>query len=112
MIYYLRTKTGKNIFETEIYKEIYKETGKNYVELHSSVYIENYSLFLLNIEDSIKRLEFIKTIDMLSELRGWLWEVYFMTKKNTGESYDDVLKEVRKTLKKVAKKYELNIVED
>lgn len=49
----------------------------------------------------------------MSELRGWLHEVYFGTgRENTFQEYDGVLDEVRKQFNALAEKYSLQVVED
>jgi hypothetical protein len=72
--------------------------------------IKAYSTFLL--DNPNRKDEIIKTFSELSELRGWLWEKYFMGSKNDPKEYDNVVKEVTKILKDVAKKFSLNFVTD
>lgn len=121
MILYLRDKNGKDVFETEIYvKTDYESDGTNhrYVELSANVHIEGYSRLIISILDlgysgnSIEVLNFINEFDNLSELRGWMWENYFMNKKNNPNELDLVVKEVKGMLNLVAKKYELRLIED
>ena len=75
------------------------------------VCVEPYSKLLLSQPEE-EREELIYTFDALQELRGWLWESYFMGRKNTSSEYDNVLGELRTMLKKVAKRYDLMYVED
>lgn len=117
MILYLRNSKNKTLLDVELYikKENdddtdWQHTAKSFIELHSTVPIETYSKFLLDNLDH--KEEIIKTFSELSELRGWLWEKYFMGSKNDPKEYENVVKEVTKILKKVAKKFSLTFVTD
>ena len=48
----------------------------------------------------------------MSELRGWLWERFFMGDDNDPEKYPEVIKELQIMLKGFAIKYDLYYVED
>jgi len=108
MTLFLRTKTNKTIVDIELW--VKKEDEHSFVELSSSIDIQNYSIFLLNNLD--KKLDIINDFELLSELRGWLWENYFMTKKNTPEEYNNVLKELKTILEEIGDKYGLHLVTD
>ena len=108
MILFLRDEKNNSIVDLECY--VKTEDGRSYVELHSSVDIFYYSIFLLTNPD--KQPEIIKDFSEIDELRGWLWEVYFMGGDNDPEKYGDVIAELRKMLKAVANKYNLGYVED
>ncbi len=110
MTYYLRTKGGKTILDVECW--IKREESNSFVELSSVVDIKNYSILLLENTDQKKQVQIIADFDQLSELRGWLWEVFFMVKKNTEKEFDGVKTELKAILKKVADKYGLFVVED
>jgi hypothetical protein len=110
MILYLRDKTGKTLLDLELY--VKNENDHRFIELSSSVIIDNYSRHLLSIEDPKEQIIFITYFDQLSEIRGWLWEVYFMGGNNDPKEYDNVLFELKEILKKVADEFNLNIVED
>lgn len=110
MILYLRNKENKTILDVDIW--IKKEDGDSFVELSSSINIKNYSLMLLKNIDNEKQLEMISDFETLSNLRGWLWEVFFMTKQNEPEEYDLAVTELKAILKKIADKYDLRVVQD
>ena len=112
MTLFLRTEKGETILDLEIY--IKTEDGNSFVEISSSIDIKNYSLFLLKNFDiyTLKQGKIIADFDQLSELRGWLWEVYFMNKKNTEKAFDNVLSEIKKILINIAKKYNLRFIID
>lgn len=121
MVIYLRNKNGENIFETEIYvKTDYEKDGSShkYVELSTNVYIEGYSKLIIEVMDtgyagnSIEVLNIINQFDSLADLRGWMWENYFMNKKNNPEEIGHVISEIMTLLKVVARKYHLNIITD
>lgn len=48
-------------------------------------------------------------MDELSQLRGWLWEVY---QKNETKNYEDIKRKVKEMLLEVAKEFDLYYVED
>jgi hypothetical protein len=108
MILFLRNSKNESIVDIELF-----EKG-DYIELRSVICIQPYSELLLSefVNNPIGVDEMIKTFDELSELRGWLWEVYFMGEQNTASEFENVLKEVQTRLKGVAKKYNLNFITD
>ena len=59
-----------------------------------------------------KKDKIIETFDFISELRGWLWESYFMGKQNDVKEYDNVLKLLRNFMHEWAKEFNLKYVED
>ena len=71
------------------------------IEPYSDLLIDTYSY------DSNKVSELIETFDDLQELRGWLWEVYFMGDKNTIDKYDDVIYNITNILNDAAIKFDL-----
>lgn len=132
MILYLRNEKGKTIFEVEIWVKT-EDDNYSYVELSTNFDIQNYSKLLISKMDNqyfrerkLTKIigkqkpteieEFISIFDQLSELRGWMWESYFMvkrnTKENTKENLTDVIKEVKIILNAVADKYDLFVIED
>ena len=108
MILFLRDENNDTIVDIECFIET--EDDKRFIELHSSVDIHNYSKYLLNNLDNSS--EIIRIFDYISELRGWLWERFFMGAKNDPEKYDEVIEILRKLLKGIAEKYNLSYVED
>jgi len=111
MVLYLRNKRNKDIAEVEINVKTDRDDGSKYVELSCAIDIKGYSKLLLETPvENQKHL--IAEFDNFSELRGWMWEVYFMKKKNTPDELDGVIAEVKAMLKSLATKYELCTVED
>lgn len=108
MTLYLRNEKGRNLLDLEVW--VKTEDGYSFVELSSVVNITNYSEFLLN--NIPKKNKIIHDFDNLSELRGWLWERYFMTGKNDGTQIDDVIDKLKIILNKVAKDYNLALIQD
>ena len=104
MTLFIRNKKNRTIVDLEFYKT------KGHVELHSSVIIDTYSKFLL--ENLDRKDEIVNDFNEISELRGWLWESYFMGDENTDDKYDDILKILRDRLHEISKKYDLYYVED
>lgn len=109
MVLFIRNDKNRTILDCEVY--IAKEGDKRFVEIHSSVIIDTYSDFLLN-SDKNKQQEIVSDFFELSQLRGWLWESYFMGNQNDPEKYNDVLKILREKISNIAKKYNLYYVED
>lgn len=109
MILFLRSKNNRTIVDIECFVKK-EEEGKEFIELHSSIIINEYSMFLLDHLD--KATEIIRDFDALSELRGWLWERYFMGGDNDPKEYNNVIKALQEILKSVAEKYDLYYVED
>lgn len=109
MILFLRNQDNNTIVDLECYVDR-GDNDYRFVELSVTVDIMYYSLFLL--ENLDKKEEIISTFSDIQELRSWLWEVYFMGGDNDPDKYDDVIKELRKMLKRVAEKFDLAYVED
>ena len=108
MTLYLRNEKGENLVDLEVW--VKTENNYSFVELSSTIHIPSYSNLLLNNLD--KKNKIIHDFDNLSELRGWLWERYFMTNKNDGTQIDDVIDKLKIILAKVAKDYKLNLIQD
>lgn len=108
MTLFLRTKDNKTLVDIEIY--VKEEDERKFVELHSAVIIDNYSRFLLSHPEITD--EVISVFSDLSELRGWLWETYFMIDDNDPKELNNVIKEVRALLNDIASKYDLRVVTD
>jgi len=109
MILFLRDKHNNSIVDLDCYVT----TGDNdyrYIELSVTVDIMYYSILLLG--NLFRKEQVIKDFSDIQELRGWLWESYFMGDKNDPDKYDDVIAKLREMLKSVAEKYDLNYVED
>lgn len=109
MTIYIRNDKNKTILDCDYY--IKTEGDSKFLEIKSSVIIETYSEFLLN-SNSEKQMEIVEDFTELSELRGWLWESYFLGGDNNPEEYDNVLKILRRKISTIAKKYSLIYVED
>jgi len=98
MILFLRSQKNRTIVDIECF--VKTEEGRSFVELHASVIIDEYSKFLLDNLD--KANEIISDFSGLSELRGWLWESYFMGGDNDPEKYGEIIEILRKDLKMIA----------
>jgi len=110
MTLFLRTKNNHTILDLDVW--VKTEDDHSFVEISSSVDIKNYSILLIAEKEKFKQIQMINDFDELSELRGWLWEVYFSSKVNKPEYYDDVVGKVKKMLVIIANRYELYLVED
>lgn len=111
MIYYLRNKKYENLFEIEFYTATID--GYTHHELSASVYIKGYSEFLLS-QPVEKQSMIIQLFEQLSEYRGWLWETFYMTKKNEGsyEDYNKITDHLYKLFTGLAEQFDLNYVTD
>jgi len=108
MILFLRNDKNESIVDIECF--VKKEDGREFVELHASVIIEPYSKFLL--ENLDKKDDIISDFSKVSELRGWLWESYFMGGDNDPKEYNNIIKLLREELQKMSEYYKLSYVED
>lgn len=109
MIFFIRNEKNRTILDCEYF--IKREEGMKFLEIHSSVIVDTYSEFLLNSNPE-KQMEIVEDFTELSELRGWLWESYFLGGDNNPEEYDNVLKILQKKISTIAKKYNLIYTED
>ena len=115
MIFFLRNQKDETIADIELFvKTEYEKDGekRTFLELRSVIMIDAYSKFLL--DNTVRAEEIIPVFDNIQEIRGWLWEEYFMVKDNNGsdEDYIDVMKRLRNELKYIADKFNLLYVED
>lgn len=109
MILFLRDKKNNTIVDLDCYID----TGENnyrFIELGVTVDIMHYSFFLLRNLD--RKAEVITTFSDIQELRGWLWERYFMGGSNDPDKYDDVMRYLKTLFKAVAQEFDLRYVED
>jgi len=107
MTLYLRDDKGDNILDIDICVKTNGESS--YVELISLVHIPIYSNLLLN--NLNKKNKIIHDFDNLRNLRGWLWERYFMIGENDVNKFDHIIEQLKRILTKVAKDYNLNLIE-
>lgn len=108
MILFLRNDKRVSIVDIECF--VKTEDERKFVEISSCVIIKPYSEFLLKNLD--KKDEIINDFSEIDELRGWLWESYFMGGDNDPKEYGNVIEILRKRLKEIAEKYDLAYVED
>jgi hypothetical protein len=108
MTIFLRTPANKTLLDLEVW--VKKEDNYSFVELSAAINIKNYSEFLLNNLD--KKEEIVEDFQEISELRGWLWEVYFMEKNNTPSELTNVIVELKKYLGSIAHYYGLRLITD
>ncbi|MFW6247219.1 MAG: hypothetical protein ACOC22_03560 [bacterium] len=121
MILFLRDQSNRTIVDIDIWNELEhndkNEVTRRYTEISVSVDILRYSIkFLQLLKDTDIPTEtathYVSDIHHLSELRGWLWEQFYMTGDNDGSHIDNIIKEVNSMLDGVAKKYNLVVVQD
>lgn len=108
MTIYLRTQENKTLLEIEVW--VKTEDNYSFVELSVVVNIKNYSDFLLSNLD--KQDAIVDDFQDMSELRGWLWEVYFMSKDNVPSEIHGVVKELNEYLQSIAQYYGLALITD
>jgi hypothetical protein len=108
MVLFIRNKDNHSIVDTEVW--IKKEDDKEFIELKSVVDINYYSHFLL--ENPKRSDEIIEDFSALQELRGWLWESYFLGGDNDPKEYDNVISFLQERFRNIAKKYNLDFVVD
>lgn len=87
-----RTNGGESLFELEYWVE------GDQLEIATSIHIREYTEYVQDYRDMVNWRLIANIFDELSDLRGWLWETFFVSKRNTPESYVEVLKELRHKL--------------
>lgn len=112
MTLFLRNEKNQTLVDIELW--IKNEEQWSYVEISCTVDIMNYSELLIDTYEKSKLEAGLLMLDFddLSEIRDWLWEDYFGSKKNTEHYYDEVLVALKEKLNKYAKSLNLNLVID
>ena len=110
MIFYLRTQSGENIIDTEIYSTMDTIVG---FDLHSTIYPKGYGRKIIGIHNNanndLLEEEFMSDISRLNDLRGLYWELlrYQGIRKKS-----EMIKIIETKYKEVADKYGLRVVTD
>lgn len=108
MIFYLRTQSGENIIDTEIYSTMDTIVG---FDLHSTIYPKGYGRKIIGIHNNAnnEEEEFMNDIDELNDLRGLYWE---LLRYQGIREKSEMIKIIETKYKEVADKYELKVVTD
>ena len=108
MIFYLRTQSGENIIDTEIYSTLDTIVG---FDLHSTIYPKGYGKKIIGIHNNAnnEEEEFMSDIDELNDLRGLYWE---LLRYQGIREKSEMIKIIETKYKEVADKYELKVVTD
>lgn len=108
MIFYLRTQSGENIIDTEIYSTMDTIVG---FDLHSTIYPKGYGRKIIGIHNNAnnEEEEFMSDIDELNDLRGLYWE---LLRYQGIKEKSEMIKVIKTKYKEVADKYELRVVTD
>ena len=108
MIFYLRTQSGENIIDTEIYSTMDTIVG---FDLHSTIYPKGYGRKIISIHNNAnnEEEEFMSDIDELNDLRGLYWE---LLRYQGIREKSEMIKIIETKYKEVADKYELKVVTD
>lgn len=108
MIFYLRTQSGENIIDTEIYSTMDTMVG---FDLHSTIYPKGYGRKIIGIHNNAnnEEEEFMNDIDELNDLRGLYWE---LLRYQGIREKSEMIKIIETKYKEVADKYELRVVTD
>ena len=108
MIFYLRTQSGENIIDTEIYSTMDTIVG---FDLHSTIYPKGYGRKIIGIHNNAnnEEEEFMSDIDELNDLRGLYWE---LLRYQGIKEKSEMIKVIETKYKEVADKYELRVVTD
>ena len=108
MIFYLRTQSGENIIDTEIYSTMDTIVG---FDLHSTIYPKGYGRKIIGIHNNAnnEEEEFMSDIDELNDLRGLYWE---LLRYQGIREKSEMIKVIEIKYKEVADKYELRVVTD
>jgi hypothetical protein len=114
MIFFLRDRlNNETLIETELYVNSYDGDNGNYIEISSTLNVPVYSVWLLN-QKQHHQLKYIAHFHVIDELRGWLWESFFGSKRNVNseDNMDAVRKHIENLYKIVAKDTNLKFVID
>lgn len=108
MIFYLRTQSGENIIDTEIYSTMDTIVG---FDLHSTIYPKGYGKKIIGIHNNAnnEEEEFMSDIDELNDLRGLYWE---LLRYQGIREKSEMIKIIEAKYKEVADKYGLKVVTD
>ncbi len=108
MIFYLRTQSGENIIDTEIYSTMDTIVG---FDLHSTIYPKGYGRKIIGIHNNAnnKEEEFMSDIDELNDLRRLYWE---LLRYQGIREKSEMIKVIETKYKEVADKYGLRVVTD
>ena len=108
MIFYLRTQSGENIIDTEIYSTMDTIVG---FDLHSTIYPKGYGRKIIGIHNNAnnEEEEFMSDIDELNDLRGLYWE---LLRYQGIREKSEMIKIIETKYKEGADKYELKVVTD
>lgn len=108
MVFYLRTQSGENIIDTEIYSTMDTMVG---FDLHSTIYPKGYGRKIIGIHNNAnnEEEEFMSDIDELNDLRGLYWE---LLRYQGIREKSEMIKIIETKYKEVADKYELRVVTD
>lgn len=108
MIFYLRTQSGENIIDTEIYSTMDTIVG---FDLHSTIYPKGYGRKIIGIYNNAnnEEEEFMSDIDELNDLRGLYWE---LLRYQGIREKSEMIKIIETKYKEVADKYGLRVVTD
>ena len=108
MIFYLRTQSGENIIDTEIYSTMDTIVG---FDLHSTIYPKGYGRKIIGIHNNAnnEEEEFMSDIDELNDLRGLYWE---LLRYQGIKEKSEMIKIIEAKYKEVADKYGLKVVTD
>ena len=110
MIFYLRTQSGENIIDTEIYSTMDTMVG---FDLHSTIYPKGYGRKVIgihnNTDNDLLEEEFINDISRLNDLRGLYWE---LLRYQGIREKSEMIKIIEAKYKEVADKYGLKVVTD
>ena len=108
MIFYLRTQSGENIINTEIYSTMDTIVG---FDLHSTIYPKGYGRKIIGIHNNAnnEEEEFMSDIDELNDLRGLYWE---LLRYQGIREKSEMIKIIETKYKEVADKYRHRVVTD
>ena len=112
MTLFLRDEKNNSVVDMDCWIETSEDDSDyKYIELSVTVDIQSYSMLLLR-QPLKKQVQVITDFSDIQELRGWLWERYFMGGKNDPDKYDDVLAKLKAMLREVGERYDLALVQD
>ena len=96
MTIYLKNDRGDVLFECEYWIKTVEGIEHNkFLEISTGINILHYSQLLVDSIPSQNHMQVINNFTTLNDLRGWLWESWFMGRKNDPNEYNEVYSALR-----------------
>lgn len=102
MVFYIRTKEGKDIMEVEAYAST-GDNGIKSVEISTAVCITDYSILLLDLKNNKEKSTLTVIIDSLDNIKEWFWESFKGGARITEDTSNEDLQAIKNHIEEVLK---------